>query len=435
MKTLIVLCMAIAAIVSSPIEEEAKNELIQSMEKIFWRPHKYSQNGIPVPQDPPVRFDELTKTMDAFKTLDDEEKDEIRNHLFGDRHPRPRPARPAHQHARHHMDEEKLKEFHEKWEAMTAEEREEFISNRIQKFKEEHIVHRLPRPMHRDRPQFPGNEEKTREFNEKWESMTQEEREEARNNKRQERQQKYESQTPEDEELLKDRVLIVRFPQRHHHERDHPHHFDEEKLKEMHEKWEAMTEEERKEHIKNFREKHEELKMRHPRSIQAIKPLPEIVGSLPYPVPQRPIGRNFQQIRPLPEMTFPMVRPAARGFQPIVPLPEYNFPMVMPAHPDFKQIMPLSDEYALVFPVENNGESSEEITIEDEEQLLALFPEGIPIEVVPAETGKNLHSRMPTNQRQGPMVRPTPEGNLRPMPVPRQFQPIEPIPEVLGVPY
>lgn len=555
--------MAIAAI--NAIDDEARVELIQSMEKIFLRPNNFAQNGIPIPQDPPMKYSELTKALDTWKLLSNEEKEGIRHEIFGDTVRKPFPFHghlneekvkemrekwaamtpeereakmaegrakweamtpeereelhkkfraehinrrpieihpvPAHHHG-HHADMEKSKEMFEKWEAMTAEEREEFIANKRKEWIErngddENKIHRIPRPMpgrNHEWSYVHMNEEKLKEIHDKWEAMTPEEREEARNNKRKEFHNKFESLTPEEEEAEKERIFAVKFP-KHHDHRDHPHHFDEEKMAERLAKWESMTDEERDEMLKKFREEHEDRRALHPRFMQ-IQPLPEF---MPGPVPQRPI-RSRQ---------FPILEHLILDFEQILPLIEYfDFEDSEESFEDSDESDESSEEsdeddiiyedfmpyqfvpirplpYPVDFPYNIYSqvsilplpELSQSIDIgpeeeEDSETMKILpyhprniqpirplpYPNDIPnlrpvpqrpiqprnVPIAPLPEYFNPIIRPASDvtgyNRQGPMPRPTPEENLRPIrpkpphkpdgfPVPRpaQFQPIMPL--------
>lgn len=135
---------------------------------------------------------------------------------------------------------------------------------------------------------------------------------------------RFESLTLEEQERLKNYLFGERFPKPMpaHHIEQHPHHeFNEEKLKEMREKWESMTPEEREEMIRNRRKEHEEIKIRSPRSIPPKRPT-------------RPVEHDRNaNTRPAPPSNdnFPVRSP--RQFQPIRPLPEHERPAHHREHP------------------------------------------------------------------------------------------------------
>jgi len=422
MKPLILFFMAFAATNAFFLSDQARKDFYQEMERIFSIPHKFIMHGdVRIPLEP-LKMSELMRAVEKFQALSEVERGAIINHLFGEKFPRPVPA--SHMSSTHTYDEEKLKEIHEKWEAMTPEEREE-----------------------------------------------------VRNNRR------------KDSEFLKP-DFIQRYPRdmlEHHNFKD----LDEQKLKEIHDKWEAMTPEERKE---IFRKEHGEIRSRSKRSLQAIRPLPEFINDRYYPgdipnarpIPERPIARpeddigrpthwnsrpfpkpekpvdwhtvslpdvdrvlypmdgNFQPIKPLDKLKTPIFNSVdwiARPFpQPIAqpgetinpiiwfarpaPLPEVDR-VLYPIDGNFQPIKPLQElENSMIQPASDNGRTRpvdpvardrmpqpikplpirkasttlfDEMTDEERLQVIReLFPEGLPIRpigpipIIPAEKDNSL---------------------------------------------
>ncbi|KAG5676286.1 hypothetical protein PVAND_006134 [Polypedilum vanderplanki] len=306
MKTLIVLLMATSAINAFFIGDRAREDFIDVLHRMFLN----MQQGSFLPHSPPLGLSEMERIRNRFESLTLDEQERLKNYLFGERFPKPMPA---HHSERTHseIDEEKFKEMLEKWEAMTPEEREEYIMNR-----------------RREQPMTP-----------------------------------------------------------YHNTRPHPHpEFNEEKMNEMREKWESMTEEERKEFLENHKkhptrftkieklEEPGEIKIRSPRSID-VKPLPEIELKRPTrPVEEdnRNNGNNlvrsqraFQPIKPLPELIPPNELKVNKRLERFRPAAQMN-------EVDHQEIVKILDEMS---PEEKNQFFRE------------LFPNGMPIRpigIVPA---------------------------------------------------
>jgi hypothetical protein len=285
------------------------------------------------------------------------------------------------------------------------------------------------------------------------------------------------------------------------------HPFDEEKLKEIHEKWEAMTPEEREELKRSFRKDHGEIKSHSGRSIQAIR-LPEymnfpndIPNSRPFPRPERPIARPEDNIglptdwnsRPFPRPEKPIARPEdniglptdwySRPFPRPMAQPENRFRMTRPIEwvalpaplPEVDRVLyPIDGNFQPIKPLEElertmiqaasdigrtrpvdpvardrmpqpikpigiRQSSSDHSTLFDdmteEERLQVireLFPEGLPIRpigpipIIPAEKGGALiveHEDIDDEDTETRNVEDYPHRSRRP----RSFQPIIPL--------
>ncbi|CAH1708813.1 unnamed protein product [Chironomus riparius] len=126
--------------------------------------------------------------------------------------------------------------------------------------------------------------------------------------------EKWDLMTPEEREEVRNNRrkdvdhakpdFIHRFPRdmpEHKHAKDCDH-FSEEKIEELRVKWEAMTPEEREELKRSFRKDHRDIKSHSGRSIQGIRfPdyfhfINDIPNTRPFPRPEMPIGRPEDNI-------------------------------------------------------------------------------------------------------------------------------------------
>lgn len=371
MKTLVVFSMAIVASQAFFLPNDFFTDIAHRMTDLHHavRPQGQFSHRPHPPLLPDVAPDATNQRMsDLFDSLTPEEQAALKNHLFGQRFPRPLPASHHGEHPK--FTDEQMEAARAKWNSMTPEQQ--------QAFREKH-----QKPHH-----FRSSDSSESSSSEGSSS------EEIRVRRPRSIQAR----------PLPDFEAPVVRPA--HHNSNHKKTGDE-KLRAIQERWEAMTPAER-EAVKNGRRKHyksDEIPLarpnpqnpdkplvRSPRTFQAIRPLPEYFDT---PMVRNP--RSIQAIQPLPEFT--QFEPASSQGQlnpgdhrrPVYPGGNQrpNFPEGAPK-PNPRPLIGESPNYVPIRPfnVALNPESDYTVMLEilkgmtEEEQIKfirGLYPEGLPI--------------------------------------------------------
>lgn len=356
MKTIVIFSMALVASNAFFLPRDFFDDISHRFMDLHTavRPHGPSQRPHP-PFLPETTNDATHQRMgDLFNSLTPEEQSAMKNHLFGERFPKPMPA--SHHGGASKPSSDQIEAAREKWASMTPEQRRAFREKYAND--EEEVRPRSKRSLKPEglvRPAHHGanhkNDDKIEEIRARWESMTPEEREEVKNGKRKHYKA---NQTPLAEKPL------VRSPR----------------------SFQA---------IKPLPEVNETPLVRSPRQFQGFQPLPEMMEA---PVVRNP--RQFQGFQPLPEMMEAPVVRNPRQFQAIQPLPEmFDTPMVrnprplqgvqtLPGKPQGRpNYMPIRPYNVALNPEADYSEMMEKLKgmteIEQIKYIRELFPSGMPI--------------------------------------------------------
>lgn len=398
MKTFLVFSMAVVASQAFFLPNDFFTDIAHRMSDLHHavRPQgQFSRHPQP-PFMPGASPDATHQRMgDLFDSLTPEEQAALKNHLFGQRFPRPLPA--SHQQGHQKFSDDQIEAARAKWNSMTPEQQKAFREKyqKPQSFHEDGSEEKIRRPRsipeapvvrsasHRNEHQKMG-EEKLKDIRERWAAMTPEEREAIKNGRRKHFKA---NETPlarpqprQFQAIQPIEAAAARPNQKAEHQR-----IGDEKLQIIRERWDSMTPQER-EDVKNGRRKHFKanempLARPQPRQLQAIQPLVENMDA--------PLVRSRRSIQPIEPASnqgplnpgdhrrpnLPNQKPPMRNPR---PLPNDNVPNR--PQPGFVPIRPFS---AALNPQENFAaiiEKMKGMTKEEQIKFLReLYPQGLPI--------------------------------------------------------